>query len=74
MLSNLPPVTKALLIANAIAYALQWLLGNGVFAPFMLWPPWKNSMPVRSASPNWAYSQRTLAYSCATQESRPTRS
>src|SRR5690606_36877259 len=38
VLNNLPPVTRALLIANAIAYALQWLLGNALFAPFMLWP------------------------------------
>ena len=38
MFTNLPPVTRALLVANAIAYALQWMLGNGVFAPFMLWP------------------------------------
>ena len=38
MFTNLPPITTALLIANGIAYALQWVLGNGVFAPFMLWP------------------------------------
>jgi len=38
MFSNLPPVTKALLIANGIAFVLQWLLGNATFEPFMLWP------------------------------------
>jgi membrane associated rhomboid family serine protease len=38
MFSNLPPVTKALLIANAIAFVLQQLLPPGTFAPFMLWP------------------------------------
>ena len=38
MFTNLPPVTKALLIANGIAYGLQLLLGNEIFAAFMLWP------------------------------------
>ncbi len=38
MFSNLPPVTKALLIANGVAFLLQQLLGDAVFAPFMLWP------------------------------------
>jgi membrane associated rhomboid family serine protease len=38
MFSNLPPVTKALLIANGVAFLLQSLLGNPTFAPFMLWP------------------------------------
>ena len=38
MFSNLPPVTKALLFANGIAFVLQLLLGNQTFAPFMLWP------------------------------------
>lgn len=38
MFSNLPPVTKALLIANGIAFALQMMLGNEAFASFMLWP------------------------------------
>ena len=37
MFSNLPPVTKALLIANGIAFVLQLMLGNA-FAPFELWP------------------------------------
>jgi membrane associated rhomboid family serine protease len=35
---NLPPVTKALLIANALVFLLQQALGDVVFAPFMLWP------------------------------------
>jgi membrane associated rhomboid family serine protease len=38
MFSNLPPVTKALLIANGIAFAFQLMLGTDTFAPFMLWP------------------------------------
>jgi membrane associated rhomboid family serine protease len=38
MFSNLPPVTKGLLIANGVAFVLQLLLGNPTFAPFMLWP------------------------------------
>ena len=39
MFSRLPPVTKALLIANGIAFVLQLLLRHaGVFEPFALWP------------------------------------
>jgi len=38
MLRNLPPVTKALLIANAGVFLLQKLLGSVAFAPLMLWP------------------------------------
>ena len=38
MLTNLPPVTKALLIANAGVFLLQKLLGSALFAPLMLWP------------------------------------
>ncbi len=38
MFTNLPPVTKALLIANAVVFLLQALLGSAVFAPLMLWP------------------------------------
>lgn len=38
MFSNLPPVTKALLIANGLVFLLQQLLGDATFAPFMLWP------------------------------------
>ncbi|WP_132999615.1 rhomboid family intramembrane serine protease [Luteimonas arsenica] len=38
MLTNLPPVTKALLIANAVVFLLQALLPSAVFAPLMLWP------------------------------------
>jgi membrane associated rhomboid family serine protease len=38
MFSNLPPVTKALLIANGIVFVLQMLVGNPAFATFMLWP------------------------------------
>ena len=38
MFSNLPPVTKALLIANGIAFLLQLLLPPNTFDPFALWP------------------------------------
>src|SRR5699024_10411315 len=38
MFSNLPPVTKALLIANALVFVLQLLLGDFALAAFMLWP------------------------------------
>lgn len=38
MFSNLPPVTKALLIANALVFLLQLAVGDMALAPFMLWP------------------------------------
>ncbi len=38
MFSNLPPVTKALLIANGVVFLLQQMLGDATFASFMLWP------------------------------------
>jgi membrane associated rhomboid family serine protease len=38
MFSNLPPVTKGLLIANGLAFLLQLALGDAAMAPFMLWP------------------------------------
>ena len=36
MFSNIPPVTKALLIANGVVFLLQQLVGDPAFAPFML--------------------------------------
>ncbi|AWV06779.1 rhomboid family intramembrane serine protease [Marilutibacter maris] len=39
MFSNLPPITKALLIANGLVFVLQQLLGEATFYPFALWPP-----------------------------------
>ncbi|MBB1089429.1 rhomboid family intramembrane serine protease [Lysobacter sp. SG-8] len=39
MFSNLPPVTKALLIANGAVFLLEMLLGDRMFGSFMLWPP-----------------------------------
>jgi membrane associated rhomboid family serine protease len=39
MFSNLPPITKALLIANGLVFLLQWALGDAALAQFMLWPP-----------------------------------
>ncbi|TDK26137.1 rhomboid family intramembrane serine protease [Luteimonas aestuarii] len=38
MFTNLPPITKALLIANAAVFLLQAMLGGRVFTPFELWP------------------------------------
>lgn len=38
MFSNLPPVTKALLILNGAVFLVQLLLGSRLFLPFMLWP------------------------------------
>jgi len=38
MLSNLPSVTRALLIANSAVFLLQLLLGNPTFSALMLWP------------------------------------
>ncbi len=37
-MSNLPPVTKALLIINGVVFLLQFLVGSQLFFPFMLWP------------------------------------
>lgn len=38
MLSNLPRVTKLLLIANVIGFGLQYLLGDDRIMDLMLWP------------------------------------
>ena len=38
MLSNLPRITKILLIANVIGFGLQWLLGDVRMMELMLWP------------------------------------
>ena len=38
MFQNLPPVTRALLIANALVFLLQLALNDRALAPFMLWP------------------------------------
>lgn len=38
MLSNLPRITKLLLIANIVGFGLQWLLGDGRLTGLMLWP------------------------------------
>lgn len=37
-MSNLPPVTRALLIINGVVFLLQFLLGSQWFYAFMLWP------------------------------------
>ncbi|MGH8086450.1 MAG: rhomboid family intramembrane serine protease [Lysobacter sp.] len=38
MFSNLPRVTKILLIANGLVFLLQQVLSEVAMAPFMLWP------------------------------------
>lgn len=38
MFNRLPPVTRALLIANVAVFLLQWGLGEARMASFMLWP------------------------------------
>ncbi|MEO5962488.1 MAG: DUF1751 domain-containing protein, partial [Thermomonas sp.] len=38
MLSNLPRITKLLLIANLIGFGLQWALGDERLVALMLWP------------------------------------
>lgn len=38
MLSRLPPVTKALLLANVLVYVLQLLMPEQYLRPFHLWP------------------------------------
>jgi membrane associated rhomboid family serine protease len=38
MLSRLPPVTKALLLANVLVFILQQLLPDAYLAPLRLWP------------------------------------
>ena len=38
MFSNMPPITKALLIANGLVFLLQMILPDATFLPFMLWP------------------------------------
>lgn len=38
MLSNLPRITKLLLIANLVGFGLQWLVGGAGLMELMLWP------------------------------------
>ena len=38
MLDRLPPITRALLLSGVVVFALQSLLGELAFLPFMLWP------------------------------------
>jgi membrane associated rhomboid family serine protease len=53
MFSNLPPVTKALLIANGVVFVLQLLVGNPAFAAFMLWPLGDSGMDPFSQAPQF---------------------
>ena len=45
MFTNLPPVTKALLIANGLVFLLQLALGDATLSAFMLWPLGNGSDP-----------------------------
>lgn len=45
MLGNVPPITRALLLANGLFFLGQMLLGDGPFLNLMLWPP--GDFPVR---------------------------
>ena len=38
MLGNVPPITRALLLANGLVFLLQAVLGEAVFLDMMLWP------------------------------------
>lgn len=38
MLRRIPPVTRALLIANVVIFVLQQVFGDVRLSPFMLWP------------------------------------
>lgn len=42
---NLPPVTRALLIANVVIFVLQQLTGFLLIGPFALWPPHSPQFP-----------------------------
>jgi membrane associated rhomboid family serine protease len=53
MFTNLPPVTKALLIANGLVFLLQQLLGDANFIPFMLWPLADGGIDVSGAAPSF---------------------
>ena len=53
MFSNLPPVTKALLIANGLVFLLQLMLGDAALAQFMLWPPMGSDDPYAYAFLPW---------------------
>ena len=38
MFQRIPPATRALLIANAVVFLLQWATRDAYSAPFALWP------------------------------------
>jgi membrane associated rhomboid family serine protease len=51
---NLPRITKYLLIANVVGFALQYLLGNEAMLSLMLWP-WADAVydPAAGAAPGF---------------------
>ncbi len=48
MPGNVPPITRALLIANVLLFFMQMTLGDGLFADLMLWP--LGDYPIRMPS------------------------
>lgn len=45
MFNDMPPITRALLVANVLVLFLQWVLGDVAFFPFMLWPLGEHVIP-----------------------------
>ncbi|HET6197932.1 MAG TPA: rhomboid family intramembrane serine protease [Acetobacteraceae bacterium] len=66
MFSNMPPVTKALLIANAVVFLLQQLLGNAMFQLFMLWPLGNGGMDVMASGAGLFESQSFMPWQLLT--------
>jgi membrane associated rhomboid family serine protease len=66
MFSNMPPVTKALLIANALVFLLQQLLGDAMFQTFMLWPLGSGSMDALASGAGLFASQSFMPWQLVT--------
>lgn len=66
MFSNMPPVTKALLIANALVFLLQQLLGDAMFQAFMLWPLGSGSMDALASGAGLFASQSFMPWQLVT--------
>ncbi len=66
MFSNMPPVTKALLIANALVFLLQQLLGDATFQAFMLWPLGSGSVDAMTSGASLFASQTFMPWQLLT--------
>ncbi|MDR2872836.1 MAG: rhomboid family intramembrane serine protease [Xanthomonadaceae bacterium] len=62
MFSRIPPVTRALLIANVALFLLQATLDPQVFMSLMLWPPGQDSLFSDTASGNGFQIWQLLTY------------